>query len=248
MKRVVLSLAVLAAAWGQNPAFEVATIKPSPDLMQWSGFQSPGGGRFEASHVTLRAMVAYAYDVRDFNVSGGPGWAGSDRFEIVAKADGNATPAQMRMLLRTLIEERFKLAIHRETKEATMYELVVAKGGFKIADAAGSQGFLKFAGRGQVEGQRLPMGGLANYLQTLLGQPVADKTGLKGVYNFKLEWTPDETQSGKPGAQTTPGNVSDEIGPSIFTALQEQLGLKLETAKGSVETVVIDHAEKPSGN
>jgi uncharacterized protein (TIGR03435 family) len=248
MKRVGLSLAVLAVAWGQSPAFEVATIKPSPQLMIWSGFQTPGGGRFEASQATLKAMVAYAYDVRDFYVSGGPGWASSDRFEIVAKADANSTSAQMRAMLRTLIEERFKLAIHRETKEATMYELVVAKGGLKIGAAAGSEGFLKFGGRGQVEGQRLPMGGLANYLQTLLGQPVMDKTELKGVYNFKLAWTPDEAQAGRPGAQVVNGNAGDEIGPSIFTALQEQLGLKLETAKGSVDTVVIDHAEKPSEN
>jgi uncharacterized protein (TIGR03435 family) len=126
-----------------------------------------------------------------------------------------------------------------------VYELVAAKGGPKIAEAEGG---LRFVGQGQVEGMGLKMAGLGGYLQTLLGQTVIDKTGLNGIYNYKLAWTPDETQSGKPGGQVVNGNSGDESGPSIFTALQEQLGLKLETAKDSVETVVIDHAEKPSGN
>lgn len=255
MLRTILAVNLTVVAWGQSqtaPAFEVATIKPSPQFINWSGIQTPGGGRFEASHATLKAMVAYAYDVREFYVAGGPGWAGSDRFEIVAKtdakADANATPAQMRVMLQSLLTERFKLALHRETKEATVYQLVVSKGGPKLQEAGGDPGFIRFLGRGQIDGQRIPMTGLANYLQTLLGEVVVDKTALTASYNFKLAWTPDEGQAGRPGAGAGLGNPAEESGPSIFTALQEQLGLKLEGTKGPVETVVIDHAEKPSEN
>jgi uncharacterized protein (TIGR03435 family) len=245
-----LSLSV-ALAQAPAPAFEVATIKPSPDLMQWSGFQFPDGGRFEASHVTVKAMIAFAYDVRDFYVSGGPGWAGSDRFEIVAKTDPNSTPAQRRAMLQSLLEERFKLAVRHETKEATVYQLVVAKDGVKssgLQESSGKMGGIRFVGRGQIEGIGNPMRGLANYLQTLLDQVVVDKTGLTANYDYKLSWTPDESQAGKPGAQAGLPDATEPGGASIFTALQEQLGLKLEGTKGPVETLVIDHVEKPGEN
>jgi uncharacterized protein (TIGR03435 family) len=240
-------MATSALAQSPAPAFEVASIKISPQFMNWSGFRSPGAGRFEASHATLRAMAAYAYDVRDFYVSGGPGWAGTDRFEIEAKAEDNATPAQMRLLLRALLEERFKLTVHRETKEATVYQLVAVKGGPKLQEGRGD-GFISFGGRGEVSGHGATTKDLAGYLQTLLGQPVLDKTGLAGKYDFKLTWTPDETQTGRPGAGTAAGGAANESGPAIFTALQEQLGLKLESAKAPVEMLVIDRAEKPSEN
>lgn len=241
----------MVEAWGQSqtaPSFEVATIKPSPQFINWSGIQTPGGGRFEASHATLKAMAAYAYDVREFYVSGGPGWAGSDPFEILAKADANATPAQIRVMLQSLLAERFKLVLHRDTKDVTVYQLVVSKGGPKLEETAGDPGFIRFLGRGQVDGQRIPMTGLARYLKTLLGEVVVDKTGLAAKYNFKLAWTPDEGQAGRPGAGPAPGSPAEENGPSIFTALQEQLGQKLDGTKGPVDTVVIDHAEKPSEN
>jgi uncharacterized protein (TIGR03435 family) len=252
LRAILLSVpfAQLVCAQTAAPAFEVATVKPSPDLMQWSGFQFPGGGRFEASHVTVKAMVAYAYGVRDFYVSGGPGWAGSDRFEIVAKAEASATPAQMRAMLQTLLAERLKLAVRRETKEVTVYQLVAAKDGVKSSGLTESSrnGGIRFVGRGQIEGMGNPMRGLANYLQTLLDQVVVDKTGLTGNYDFKLSWTPDESQAGKPGAQAGLPNAAEPGGASIFTALQEQLGLKLESSKGPVETLVIEHVEKPSDN
>jgi uncharacterized protein (TIGR03435 family) len=131
MLRAVFLSGVLAIAYGQGPApaFEVASIKPSPDRADWSGFQFPDARRFEASHATVKAMVAFAYDVRDFYVSGGPGWASSDRFEIVAKTEASSTPEQMRGMLQTVLLERFRLAVRRETKEVTLYQLVVAKHG-----------------------------------------------------------------------------------------------------------------------
>ena len=240
------------------PAFEVATIKPSADLMVWSGFLFPGSERpdraglassFEASHVTVKAMVAFAYDVRDFYVSGEPGWAGADRFDIVAKAETSADHAQMRVMMQTLLKERFKLALRQETRDATVYQLVIAKGAPKLQESSRKAGGIRFLGRGNVEGKGSAMAGLAGYLQTLLGDVVVDKTGLTGNYDFKLTWVPDEAQAGKPGAQGLPAaNAAEEGGPSIFTALQEQLGLKLEASKGPVEALVIVHVEKPSEN
>jgi uncharacterized protein (TIGR03435 family) len=248
---VALIFGVALEVAAQAPAFEVATVKRSPDLMKYSGVQFPGGGRFEASQLTVKAMVAFAYDIRDFYVSGGPGWAGTDRFEIVAKADPSATPAQMRAMLQTLLAERFKLAVRRETKEATVYQLLVAKDGVNssgLPESSLKVGGIRFLGRGQIEGIGNTMSGLANYLQTLLDRVVVDKTGLTGNYDFKLSWTPDESQAGKPGAQAGLANAAEPGGPSIFTALQEQLGLKLESSKGPVEALVIEHVEKPSDN
>lgn len=244
---IATALAVLGAgrARGQDaaPAFEVASIKPSPQVRMWSGFQPQPGGRFEA-HVTVKAMVAWAYDIREFYVTGGPAWASSDEFTVVAKADASATSDQMRLMLRALLADRFKVSVRRETKEAALYELVIAKGEPKLQEAKGGRGFIAFRGPGQIDCQRMDMRGLAGYLQTLLGQVVLDKTGLSGAYSFTLTWTPDESQAGKPGAGPT-GAAADP-GPSIFTALQEQLGLKLEPARGPVDTIVIEHVEKPS--
>ncbi len=205
MRRTILLCVLLsAAAFAQNaaPAFEVATIKPSPDFVVWSGFQILTGSRFQASHNTLKTMVGYAYDVPEFNIAGGPAWVDSDRFDIEARTAGDATPAQARPMLRTLIEERFKLAVHRETRNATVYQLVVPKGARPKLEEDSTGGFLKFVGRGQVEAHGYKMSGLATYLQTLLRQPVVDKTGLTAQYNFKLTWTPDEAQAERPGRAT----------------------------------------------
>ncbi len=186
---------------------------------------------------------------RDFYVSGGPGWAGGDRFDIVAKAETSATPAQIRVMMQTLLKERFQLALRRETRTVTVYDLVVNKGAPKLTESSLKVGGIAFPGRGTAVGRGTAMTGLAGYLQTLLGDVVVDKTGLTGNYDFKLTWVPDEAQAGKPGAQGVPAaNGAEESGPSIFTALQEQLGLKLEATKGPVETLVIERVEKPSEN
>jgi uncharacterized protein (TIGR03435 family) len=262
MLRALAGANLMVAAWGQSaaPAFEVATIKPSAELMTWSGFLLPGGARlvgdgnlcpqcFEASHVTVKAMVAFAYGVRDFYISGGPGWAGGDRFDIVAKTETSATPAQIRVMMQTLLKERFKLAVRHETRNVTVYQLVVAKGAPKLTESSLKGGGIGFPGRGTAVGRGTPIFGLASFLQTLLGDVVLDKTGLTASYDFKLTWVPDEAQAGKPGAQgVAAANGVEESGPSIFTALQEQLGLKLEASKGPVETLVIEGVEKPSAN
>jgi uncharacterized protein (TIGR03435 family) len=174
-------------------------------------------------------------------MSGGPNWLASDRFTIEAKAAEPLPPwpesnTQLSLMLQSLLEDRFKLAVHWETKEAVVYDLVLARGGPKVkqADAAESSGFGMEQGR--IRSMALPLGYLATNLAYLLGRTVIDKTGLAGKYSYTLTYTPDDAPPG------------DASGPSIFTALQEQLGLKLESTKGPVEFLVIDHVEKPDAN
>jgi uncharacterized protein (TIGR03435 family) len=251
----MIGLAILAAAAlpvrPQSPAlevaaFEVASIRPASPAAGWSGFQTPGGGAFNASRVTLKATIAFAYDVREFNMSGGPGWAGSDEFEILAKAEANTTREQMRVLLRSLLAERFKLTVPRETRELPVYELVLAKGGPKLQESSKGGGFIRFGGRGVIEAHGVSTTGLSQYLSTELERIVLDKAGLTADYDFTLSWIPDESLPEKLKLIET--TQPDPNRPSLFTALEEQLGLKLEAAKAAVETVVIDRVEKPSGN
>jgi len=248
LKALILSIVVAVVSGQTVVSFEVASIKPSPPAMLGSGFRLPGGGRFEATHVTVKDMVAFAFDVRDFNVSGGPSWASTDRYEILAKTDQGATRPQMREMLKLLLADRFKLVVRHETKQATVYRLLVGRSNPKLKQSAGASGFLKFVSRGHIEGDGVTMSGLASYLQTLLGQVVQDQTGLVANYDFSLNWTPDEGQAGKPGAGAAPRNPDDDSAASIFTALQEQLGLKLESSKGPVDNLAIEHVEKPSEN
>jgi bla regulator protein BlaR1 len=241
-----------------RPSFEVASVKPADtnDQLFFIGFQP--GGRFTAN-ANLKMVIGAAYDVRNHQISGGPSWIESAKFEIEAKAENGADFApgpngagQERLMLQSLLEERFKLALHRETKEEPVYELTVGKGGPKLKEVAdpgkgGPQGM--GMGRGKLTGTAAPIAILVNVLSQQLGRSVIDKTGLGGRYDFTLTYTPDASQAaafGPPGPNAPP--PPDPNGPSIFTAIQEQLGLRLESAKGPVDVLVIDHAEKPDAN
>jgi len=182
----------------------------------------------------IKHLTAFAYSVRDVQVSGGPRWADTELFDIEAKATGPATTAELRLMVRSLLEDRFKLKMHRESKEEAVFDLVVGKKGPKLTpvDKAGLGIGL---GKTQLNGRGANMSGLASVLSSRVGHQVIDRTDLAGFYNFTLTWTPDDA-------------AATESGPSIFTALQEQLGLKLEPAKGTVEMLVIDGVERPSGN
>jgi bla regulator protein BlaR1 len=234
-------------------SFEVATVKPADPNSPYSFRQLPGG-RWVATNVPLRDLIASAYAVPTPRMAGGPGWLDSDRFTIDAKPAAPLPPwpesnKQLSLMLQSLLEDRFKLAVHWEKKEAAVYDLVAAKGGPKLkeADADEKSGF--GMERGRIKSLALPLGYLASNLAYLLGRPVNDKTGLSGNYDYTLAYTPDAAQAaavGPPGADAAP--PPDPNGPSIFTALQEQLGLRLESAKGPVEVLVIDHAERPDAN
>jgi uncharacterized protein (TIGR03435 family) len=255
--------------------FEVASIKPNiGDDHRFFIQMQPGGG-LRTTGSTLKMLLTLAYDVREFQISGGPGWINTERYDIVAKAERSAAAEnvpddprkmtdeqrktvadQMRERLRALLAERFQLTLHRETKEQSVYALVVAKSGSKLQESQMKEGDAgrgrMMMGRGQFSGQGVALQMLTQSLSNQLGRPVIDRTGLKGNFDFKLEWTPDPGQSGGPFGGGPPGADAppppDPNGPSIFTAVQEQLGLRLESQKGPVEMLVIDKVEKPSEN
>lgn len=223
-----------------RPSFEVASVKPSgPD--EQLIFRLQPGGRYIARNVTLKMLVANAYMVPELQVAGGPAWRESEHFNIEAKVGAELPPwpdsnRELSLRLQSLLEDRFKLSLHRETREEPVYDLMVAKGGAKLkiagADETGGYDMV----RGRFRSFAVPLEYLAGSLANVLGRRVNDRTGLAGKYDYTLTFTPDD--------EATP----DVNGPSIFTALQEQLGLKLESAKEPVEVLVIDHVEKPDAN
>jgi uncharacterized protein (TIGR03435 family) len=260
------------------PSFEVASIKPNHSG-EMRFFMSWQPGRFTATGMTVRFLITAAYDVKDFQVSGGPGWINSDRYDIDAK-EPDSVAEQMEKLpreqqrkwaqsmLQSLLADRFKLKLTRGTKEMPAYALVVTKNGPKLqqakpvdtpADApnppAGRpRGPMMRMRPGELTGQGVALSFLASMLSQQLGRTVVDQTGLKGNYDFTLKWTPEPGEGmmlgGPGGGGPPPENAPppDTSGPSIFTAIQEQLGLKLEPTKAPAEVLVVDHVEKPSEN
>lgn len=217
-----------------EPQFEVASIKPSAPGSRGPTIFNPTRERFAINGITTKGLIAYAYDVRDFQVSGGPSWVGSAEYDIVAKPQGEASGQRILAMARGLLAERFNLTLHHESKEMPVLALAVAKGGPRLQPSAGTGGPEVRGGRGRLVARNVTMGLLAAQLAgRVLDRPVLDRTGIAGEFDINLEWTPDE---------------SSDLGPSIFTALQEQLGLKLESQKGVVDVLVVDHVERPSAN
>jgi len=230
--------------------FEVASVKPRPF--------TPGGMKMTFRHGTLsvdiaalRQIIGAAYAIQRVRVQGGPSWLDTEQYVIAAKAGSvDASWDQARTMLQTLLADRFKLAVHRETKELDVYSLVIGKNGSKLQEAKEDEKTDTTQGRTQsgvqMTFQKMPIGGLVNTVANILGSPVLDKTGLKGFYDFKLEWTPDGSQVRRPGNDGLTQPV--DSAPDLFGALQEQLGLKLEKKKGPGEVMVVDHAERASEN
>jgi uncharacterized protein (TIGR03435 family) len=233
--------------------FEVASAKPSDPNARGSTINFPNG-KFTATNTPARNLITIAYDVQPFQIEGAPNWVADQRFDVLAKMpdgvvkgehDPNRLPV-MRAALQALLADRFRLTIHRETKVMPAYVLVAAKGGAKLKETTDDgRGLSVNQDRGKLVAERLSMAMLARMLSGSLGSAVVDQTGIKGVFDLTLEWTPDEVQSpGKPAGEA----AEPAVGPSIFTALQEQLGLKLEKQKAPVEMIVIDRIEKPTAN
>ena len=283
--------------------FEAASVKPAtppvPDAQGRIFSAGPTGGpgttdpgRIHYPNMSLKNLLMSAYDMKSFQIVG-PAWLDTERFEINATLPANTTKEQFRGMLQNLLVERFKLAIHRASKELPMYSLEVAKGGPKIKESAetaappdaysglpappwapkmGADGFpilpqlagrpgifnLMMPGRARMVAQLQTMQDLAARLSSQLNRPVTDATGLKAKYDFTLTFSPEGTYgpmgpipssalpppgaSGAPAPASPPDDV--ETPPDIFKALQAQLGLKLESKKGPVELIVIDHVEK----
>ena len=253
-------LFLAAAAVGQSqPAlpstFAVASIKPTAANDDSFAYRGLPGGELIATGVTLKLLIMEAYGVRAFQVSGGPGWSSTERWDIQAKPDGvqgRLSSAQHGVMVRALLEDRFQLKVHRETKEMPVYALVIGKNGVKLTANADPSTHGGRAAPGAWNLKNVTAADLAAQLSRQLSRTVIDRTGLSDRYDVKLEWTPERGEGGPealglpPALNTAPPPAS--TGPSIFTALQEQLGLKLESTKGPVEIVVIDRAEKPSAN
>jgi uncharacterized protein (TIGR03435 family) len=254
------------------PAFDVVSIKPNKSGGGMIRVMNRPDG-YSASNISLKILIQAAYGIREDLISGAPGWVDSARYDIDAKVDGadvealkKLTPEQRRLILQPLLADRFKLKVHTETKQLPVYELVVAKGGSKLKEAivgdiyangikgpdgVGRGGMVRM-GRGQLTAQGVPMSSVVNMLSQQLHRTVIDKTGLTGKYDLELNWTPDEGEGMGPpppgGGQPHGDAPTEGSGPSIFTATQEQLGLRLQSGKGPVDTLVIDHVETPTEN
>jgi uncharacterized protein (TIGR03435 family) len=256
-----------------GPAFEVASVKPNKSGDQRVMIQMAPNGRYTATNVALRMLLRQAFDVQEFQIVGGPNWLTTDRFDIVAKPpDGITGPEQIRPMIRALLVDRFKLIAHNETREMPIYSLVVARADGKLGSklspakvdcdarfAAARRGGPppSFPAPGQpiecgfmMGGTTMNVGGmpmleLARALSPMVGRIVVDKTGLKGRYDFQMTFAPEGRGFG-PGTGGAEPPAVDPNTPSLFTALQEQLGLKLEAERGPVDVVVIERVEPPT--
>ena len=225
--------------------FDVASVKPTPHGTGNFRF-SPDHGGLIGANIGLKQYMAYAFNVQHYQLAGDLGDLASETYDIVGKAPPDTKDDQRRLMLQSLLIERFKLVTHRDARQMSIFELVVAKNGPKFeeapADRPGNGNFR--TSRGRIVAQGGTMEDLASILSGTAGRPVIDRTNLRGKYDFTLQYLPDSPR--EPGDPNEAG--PDPNGLSLFGALEQQLRLKLESAKGGVEMVVIDHVEKPTGN
>jgi uncharacterized protein (TIGR03435 family) len=296
---VLLTISVRVGAYGQSAAadssFDVVSIRPSEPpkgngmrVGARGGPGTPDPIRFTCENCSLSNLVTQAYTIRSYQLSG-PRWLNTERFDIVAKIPEGATREQFRLMQQNLLVERFKLAVHQEQKEMSIFELVVAKNGPKMKESepdtptnaspngngpessarppvgpprvtTDKDGFPIFPpgvgpivmvvnGRARIRGNNESMEHFAGILSNRLGKPVIDGTGLKGKYEFTLSWETDSLAMQRTlppflDGQPVPGSGDGDSGPTIFSALQQQLGLKLIQKQGPVAVLVVDHIEK----
>jgi uncharacterized protein (TIGR03435 family) len=272
------SLVVVMATWlavamsmhaqvASVPAFDAVSIKPNKAGDERMMVRQ-GPDRFAGTNITLKMLLRFAYDLKtEDQIVGLTGAADSGRFDVEAKMDADTVAAlkkfpkeeagaQQRAMLRAMLADRFQLKVHHETKELSMYDLVIAKGGFKLKDADPNNSYangikgidgqahpgMMRMGMGELTAQAIPISNLANFLAQELHKQVMDKTGLTGKYDIQLKWAPEDMP-----AESHEATGADSA-PSLFTALQEELGLRLESVRGPVDTIVVDHVEMPSEN
>lgn len=220
-----------------RPEFEVASVKPhSASVGSANVSVTRDPGRVTYTNMTVRGLMREAYGLKVYPLSRGPDPLSIDRYDVIAKAPPGASKEQRMLMLQALLAERFKLAVHHETKELPIYALVAEKNGPKLR-AVQDDGSEAETGSGdghQIKARHVTMKLLAATLQGWIGDAVVDETGLGGLFDFNLDFNVDESMSSE--------------GPTVFEAVHRQLGLKLEARKGPVEVVVIDHVEKPSVN
>jgi uncharacterized protein (TIGR03435 family) len=267
----------------QEPSFEVASLKPNKSGSNNIGIRFPGVGQFNVINMPLREMIRFAYDLQPMQIEGGPDWISSDRFDIVAKAEGRPTMPQVNAMLRSLLAERFALRTHVETRELPIYELVVARADKRLgaqlqpagpecqplrtpnaapkpppppsggpgpdtippSDDGSNLRCGALFGPGFLTLRQFTMARFARDLSMVARRIVVDRTGLAGRYDIDVEFSPEFRPAPPPGVPDLAPSVTSD-GPSLFTAIQEQLGLKLESARGPVEVLVVDRADRPT--
>jgi uncharacterized protein (TIGR03435 family) len=245
--KLLLAIFPMAIALAQ-PAFDVASVKPSPpppgDLININ-LGAESHGEVTLTNTTFSECLRYAYDLVSEDQIAGPDWIRERRvrFDIIAKAPPATPHSQLLLMMQTLLAERFKLAIHREPRKIAHFELTVGKGGPKLQESSGDGPTTrKYYGNGHLWYVHIPIGRLAVLMSRVLKQPVIDHTGLTGFYDVDLEWTPDDA----PSTSTASDSAAH---PDLFGAVAKQLGLKLESSKNPLEVIVVDRAEqKPIEN
>jgi uncharacterized protein (TIGR03435 family) len=271
IRRTLLFTALAASALAASateaapiapPAFDVISVKPDKGGLPGTRMQFTDDG-FIVNNAAAHMLLMEGYNLTQERVIGEPGWVQSDKFDMEAKVAGpdvatlgKLTFDQRRSMFQQVLTDRFKLVAHHETRELPVYVLSIGKGGPKFKEAPPDPGHEKGAGRfmvsrGKISALGTAMPFLLTILSRQLGRTIIDKTGLTGNYDITLQWTPDDgstpdTRSTNADLPTAPPPADSD--PSIFTAIQEQLGLKLVSAKGPVDVLVIDHIEKPSEN
>jgi uncharacterized protein (TIGR03435 family) len=236
--------------------FEVASVKQRTDGTSASACCLAAGGRLNIKNQRVSNVIAFAWTMKYYQLFGGPSWLESDRFDIEAKTEGNPSQDEMKQMLQSLLEQRFHLKVHKETRQLPVYTLTLAKGGSKMqtfkegdcmkydpstpASASTPTEPRDFCGfnilrQGRWNASGITIQQVTSALGDITNRPVIDKTGLSGLFDVHMEYPEDELSPDSPG-------------PSIFTAIQSQLGLRLESAKGPATVLVIDHVEKPSAN
>jgi uncharacterized protein (TIGR03435 family) len=275
MRKAMLAFFVIGAVVmvvAQEPTFDVATVKTNKSGDTNGMLRRMPGGRVNATNMPLRPLIQFAYSLAAYQLVGGPGWMAGERYDIVAKMEGNpdpvfvpgaTTPDPMQLALRALLEERFKLRVHRDTREMDIYALVMAKPGGRpgpnlkpttqdcaAAAAAAQRGVPQpppgsdapfcgiQGGPGRIRFGGLSVAAFGQAFSSQAGRMVVDRTGLTGSWDFELNFATE-------GRGAPAGPESDQNAPNFFTAIQEQLGLKLESTKGPVEVLVIDAIERP---
>jgi uncharacterized protein (TIGR03435 family) len=224
-----------------KPVFDVATIKPSSPESQGKMIAGLNGRHNLMVNTSVNDIVAFAYGLDTKQIVGAPAWADSSLYDVdgVPDVEGEPSTKQLQTLYQSLLADRFQLAVHHEKKELSVYAITVAKGGPKLTKSASAetdpapfemaQGVLRVTNETMTD--------IADVIKYVVERPVVDQTGLAGRFDFRLRWTPDDSTASRPNAP-----------PGLFTAIQEQLGLKLEPVKAPVDVIVIDHIERPSAN
>jgi len=240
-----------AMAADADPSFEVVTIKPSRREPLDKGF-GMRGRRFTVNNEGVTELVTLAYRLHLRQIAGAPSWAESEKYDIEGTADGEGVPSldQYRIMLRKMLADRFHLVFHTEKRELPVYVLTVAKTGSKMTKSLNQDELagLGLRGLGSAVGRSANMENFRNFMQGfVMDRPVLDRTGLEGRYDFQLDWTPDEFQFSTLGVKAPPP-PDNAPHPDLYTAIQQQMGLKLEAVKAPADVMVVDRLEKPSEN